>query len=78
MSKRSIIYIDGFNLYYGAIKDTKWKWLNLERYFTLVRQDDDIQIIKYFTATFLHRGEGLLCLEILFPGLRSASPRLHC
>ena len=50
MSKRSIIYIDGFNLYYGALKDTKWKWLNLERFFTLLRQDDDIQVIKYFTA----------------------------
>jgi 6-hydroxy-3-succinoylpyridine 3-monooxygenase len=48
--KRSIIYIDGFNLYYGAVKGTKWKWLNLERYFTLLRQDDDIQSIKYFTA----------------------------
>lgn len=50
MSKRSIIYIDGFNLFYGALKGTKYKWLNLERYFTLLRQDDNIQEIKYFTA----------------------------
>ncbi len=50
MSKRSMIYIDGFNLYYGALKNTKWKWLNLERYFALLRQDDEIQTIKYFTA----------------------------
>ncbi len=50
MAKRSTIYIDGFNLYYGAIKNTRWKWLNLERFFTLLRQDDDIQTIKYFTA----------------------------
>ena len=50
MSKRSTIYIDGFNLYYGAIKNTRWKWLNLERFFTLLRQDDDIHAIKYFTA----------------------------
>lgn len=49
--KRSIIYIDGFNLYYGAIKNTPWKWLNLEKFFTLLRPDDDIQTIKYFTAT---------------------------
>lgn len=48
--KRSIIYIDGFNLYYGAVKGTPYKWLNLERFFTLLRQDDDIQAIKYFTA----------------------------
>ena len=48
--KKSIIYIDGFNLYYGAVKGTPWKWLDLEKYFTLLRQDDDIQQIKYFTA----------------------------
>ncbi len=50
MSKRSIVYIDGFNLYYGALKNTKFKWLNLERFFALLRQDDDILRIKYFTA----------------------------
>jgi uncharacterized LabA/DUF88 family protein len=48
--KKSIIYIDGFNLYYGAVKGTPWKWLDLEKYFTLLRQNDDIQQIKYFTA----------------------------
>lgn len=25
---RTNVYIDGFNLYYGAVKDTKFKWLN--------------------------------------------------
>ncbi len=25
---RTILYIDGFNLYYGALKDTPYKWLN--------------------------------------------------
>jgi uncharacterized LabA/DUF88 family protein len=49
-NKRSIIYVDGFNLYYGAVKDTPWKWLNIEKYFSLLRQDDDIQVIKYFMA----------------------------
>ena len=23
------VYVDGFNLYYGALKGTKFKWLNL-------------------------------------------------
>ncbi len=50
MPKRSIVYIDGFNLYYGAVRNTAWKWLNLEKYFALVRPDDDIQRIHYFTA----------------------------
>lgn len=50
MAVRSIVYVDGFNLYYGALKRTSHKWLNLERYFDLLRQQDDIQLIHYFTA----------------------------
>ena len=48
--KKSIIDIDGFNLYYGALKGTQWKWLNLEKLFSYIRQDDEILQIKYFTA----------------------------
>ncbi len=48
--QRTIVYIDGFNLYYGALKNTPNKWLNLERYFAMLRPHDDIQAIKYFTA----------------------------
>jgi len=48
--KKSIIYIDGFNLYYGALKGSKNKWLDLSKYFHTLRQADDIQVIKYFTA----------------------------
>ncbi len=48
--KRSIIYVDGFNLYYGALKGGSYKWLDLQRYFELLRPNDDIQAIRYFTA----------------------------
>jgi len=48
--QRTVIYIDGFNLYYGALKGTLHKWLNLDRYFALLRPHDDIKTIKYFTA----------------------------
>lgn len=47
---RSIVYVDGFNLYYGALKGGPHRWLNLERYFELLRMDDDVQRIWYFTA----------------------------
>ena len=47
---RSIVYVDGFNFYYGMVRDTQWKWLDLQRYFELVRQGDDIQEIHYFTS----------------------------
>ncbi len=48
--KRSIIYVDGFNLYYGALRGGRYKWLNLQKYFQLLRPADDIQAIRYFTA----------------------------
>jgi hypothetical protein len=49
-AKRSIIYVDGFNLYYGALENGPYKWLDLERYFRLLRPGDCIQKIRYFTA----------------------------
>ena len=26
---KTIVYVDGFNLYYGALKGTPYRWLNL-------------------------------------------------
>lgn len=48
---RTIIYVDGFNLYYGALKKTSYKWLNLKTLFTnLLNDENKIIQIKYFTA----------------------------
>jgi len=48
---RTVVYIDGFNLYYGAVRDTpSLKWLNLERYCRLLRPHDDLRLIRYFSA----------------------------
>lgn len=49
--RRVAIYIDGFNLYYGAVRDEpKLKWLNIERFCKLLRPNDDLQVIRYFSA----------------------------
>ncbi|MBU0641361.1 MAG: NYN domain-containing protein [Planctomycetes bacterium] len=50
MKTRSIIYIDGFNFYYGAVRGSAHRWLDLERLFTRLRPDDRIRVIHYFTA----------------------------
>ena len=51
MKKKSIVYVDGFNLFYGLLKNEKnKKWLNLQHYFEKLRTDDDIEKIKYFTT----------------------------
>jgi len=50
MPARTWIYIDGFNLYYGAVKGTPYKWLNLRRMCELLLPGYSIERIKYFTA----------------------------
>ncbi len=47
---RTIVYVDGFNLYYGAVRGTPNKWLDLSKYFRLIRPHDDIILIRYFTS----------------------------
>ena len=48
---RTYIYIDGFNFYYGALKDTPYKWLNFKKLFEyLLDSSHQILSIKYFTA----------------------------
>ena len=48
---RTHIYIDGFNFYYGAVKNTPYKWLNFKRLFEqLLDTSHQILSIKYFTA----------------------------
>ena len=84
---RTIIYIDGFNLYYGALKGTPHKWLNLERYFSLLRPHDDIRAIKYFTAmvtgptrahqvTYLNALATLPLVEVILGKFKKK--RVHC
>lgn len=47
---KTILYVDGFNLYYGALKDTSYKWLNIQRMAELLLPRSQIVAIKYFTA----------------------------
>ncbi|MCA1622487.1 MAG: NYN domain-containing protein [Acidobacteria bacterium] len=44
------VYVDGFNLYYGAIKRTPYRWLDLLTMCRLLFPNDQINKIKYFTA----------------------------
>lgn len=47
---RVIVYVDGFNLYHGAVKGTSEKWLDLQTYFERLRGQDEIVQVHYFTA----------------------------
>lgn len=44
------VYVDGFNLYYRALRGTPYKWLDLEALGQRLAPDCDINRIRYFTA----------------------------
>ena len=49
------VYIDGFNFYYGAVKDTPYKWLDFEALCRRLLPKDQITKIRYFTARISSR-----------------------
>ena len=44
------VYIDGFNFYYGAVKRTQFKWLDLRAVCQKLFPQHNIELIRYFTA----------------------------
>ncbi len=53
---RTYIYIDGFNLYYGSLKATSYKWLDLKALFSRILDlNHTIQAIKLYTAKVTNR-----------------------
>jgi uncharacterized LabA/DUF88 family protein len=51
VKKRRFVYIDGFNLYYRALKGTPYKWLDLSKLVkSITPQNEEVIKIKYFTA----------------------------
>ena len=60
VSKKTIIYIDGYNLYYSRLKNTPFKWLDVVALFCdqiLMPQDPTAEVVavKYFTE----------CIEVI-------------
>ncbi|EMO21510.1 NYN domain protein [Leptospira santarosai str. HAI134] len=49
-ANRTYVYIDGFNLFYGKLKGTNLKWLDLSKLCSVLLPKNNIQIIKYYTA----------------------------
>lgn len=54
---RTHVYIDGFNLYYGCLKGTPYKWLDLTQLCTRLLRGNRVLAIKYFTARIEARAD---------------------
>ena len=44
------IYVDGFNLYYGCLRGTPYRWLDLAKLCSLLLPSHQVNRIRYFTA----------------------------
>lgn len=49
------VYVDAFNLYFGALKGTRYKWLNIEKLCQHYFPADEITSIQYCTARLNRR-----------------------
>jgi hypothetical protein len=52
---RTFVYVDAFNLYYGALKRSPFRWLDLQKLCQLMLPKNNVQAIKYFTALVSER-----------------------
>lgn len=49
--QRTIVYVDGFNLYHGALRHSPYKWLNVHALAKMLIGEDKLIVkVKYFTA----------------------------
>lgn len=47
---KTTVYVDGFNLYYGSVKGTPYKWLDLSALCRILLPKHQIWRIRYFTS----------------------------
>jgi uncharacterized LabA/DUF88 family protein len=56
-SRKTAVYIDGYNLYYGRLRGTPFKWFDIVRFFEALLlqrdQNESLEKIVFFTAPAL-------------------------
>jgi uncharacterized LabA/DUF88 family protein len=48
--RKTFVYIDGFNLFYGCLRNTPYRWLDLARFARAMLPKNNVARVKYFTA----------------------------
>lgn len=74
---RAIAYVDGFNLFYGSLKGTPYRWLDLRRLCELMLPDQDVIAVKYFTA-IVDSPTGSVKQQLYIAALRSVGVETRC
>ncbi len=51
MKTKATVYIDGYNWYHAIFKHRPdWKWLDVQKFFDVLRPHEEIIAVKFFTA----------------------------
>jgi hypothetical protein len=58
MAKNAVAYVDALNLYYGAVRKTPYKWLDVAGWVQTVLGGDNVTVVRYFTARIKQRVPG--------------------
>lgn len=72
--KKIYVYVDGFNLFYGSLKKSPYKWLDIEKLCQAYFPKYEIAKIKYFSAITKARKDDLnkpVRQQIYFRALRT-------
>ena len=79
VTNRTYVYIDGFNLYYGCLKHSQYKWLNLAILCDKLLPKADVQKIFYFTAIVKPRPDNpqVHIRQSIYLRALSTEPRIH-
>ena len=48
--RKTYVYIDGFNFYYGCIRNSPYRWLDLFKFAQAMLPKNEVIRVKYFTA----------------------------
>lgn len=49
--KKAMVYVDGFNLYFGILQGSPGlKWLDLQSFLDFLRPNEEVVSVRYFTA----------------------------
>lgn len=83
-SRRTAVYIDGYNLYYGRLRHTQYKWLDVVALFDgLLRVQDpsaSLDAVRYFTAPALakfaaHGNQSMIAQQSYHRALEALHPQ---
>jgi hypothetical protein len=75
LAVRTVVYVDALNFYYGSLKGSGWKWLNLQQVFERLLSHDHLVKVHYCTAMI--QGPGWQRQQAYLDAMHKACPKVQ-